>query len=158
MQAKNFEESNLFLTVTLACCNLSCRLRSCVKYKQIMCLCVVPSERPITDSTEPNRTDSGIGSDRFGSVEFADSTEPHRFCRTLPNLADLADSTDSYRFLPILPILTDSYRFLPIFTESCRFYRFLPIFTYLYYPVNTESLTYYILRRILISHIKSPYI
>ena len=83
------------------------------------------SERPITESTESNRTESRFGSVRFDSVDFADSTES-------------TEPTDSYRFYRFLPILTDFYRILPI----------LPIFTYLYYPVNTESLTY-ILQRIL---------
>ena len=52
------------------------------------------SERPITDSTDSNRTESGIGSVRFGSVDFADSTES-------------TEPTDSYRFYRLLPILAD---------------------------------------------------
>ena len=41
------------------------------------------SERPITDSTDSNQTESGIG-----SVDFADSTES-------------TEPTDSYRFLSV---------------------------------------------------------
>ena len=66
------------------------------------------SERPITDSTDSNRTESGIGSVRFGLVDFADSTES-------------TEPTDSYRFYRFLPIFTDFYRFLPILTDSYRF-------------------------------------
>ena len=79
----------------------------------IICFCIVEmlnkaisgSERPITDSTDSNRTESGIGSDRFGSVDFADSTES-------------TEPTDSYRFYRFLPIFTDSYRYLPILADS----------------------------------------
>ena len=59
------------------------------------------SERPITESTESNRTESWFGSVRFDSVDFADSTES-------------TEPTDSYRFYRFLPILTDFYRFLSV--------------------------------------------
>ena len=63
------------------------------------------SERPITESTESNRTESRFGSVRFDSVDFADSTES-------------TEPTDSYRFYRFLPILTDFYRFLTILIGS----------------------------------------
>ena len=75
------------------------------------------SVRPNRRTTEPSRTETGIGSVRFGSVDFTEllnlpnlpnlpkltettePTETYRNNRYLPNLPNLAETTDTYRNL-----------------------------------------------------------
>ena len=56
------------------------------------------SERPIPDTTDPNRTDPGY---RFGSFWFG------KLYRYLPIVLIFTDTTDTYRYLLILTNTTD---------------------------------------------------
>ena len=95
----------------------------------------IVSVRPNHRTTETNRTETGIGSVRLGSVDstetpnlpkppkLAEPTEPYRNHRNLPNQPNLTETTDTSRNnrnLPKLPILTEPADFDEDFEQFYR--------------------------------------